>query len=208
MRHASVATAIETRRIASGTAFILMVEVEVIDGDGNYVETLRFCKNTENLEYPTGSGNIYQAANFDVNVNYTANEQPRITMSAKDYTGVIKERLETYDGIVGSNVILRVVNSDLLDQPAEFEETLTVMGSSAPGWDVNFTLGSENPLALRFPFNVQYRNRCPYRYKGERCGYDGALPSCDYTLDGANGCRVHNNIANYGGFPALRNLNI
>jgi phage-related protein len=31
----------------------------------------------------------------------------------------------------------------------------------------------------------------------------GGISSCDYTLDGANGCRAHQNALNYGGFPAI-----
>lgn len=31
----------------------------------------------------------------------------------------------------------------------------------------------------------------------------GGLTSCDYTLDGPNGCRQHANTLNYGGFPAI-----
>lgn len=36
--------------------------------------------------------------------------------------------------------------------------------------------------------------KCTKLYKGTEpggCGYVGDLPSCDFTLDGANGCRVH-----------------
>jgi hypothetical protein len=31
----------------------------------------------------------------------------------------------------------------------------------------------------------------------------GGLASCDYTLDGQNGCRTHKNTSNFGGAPAL-----
>lgn len=31
----------------------------------------------------------------------------------------------------------------------------------------------------------------------------GGLTTCDYTLDGPNGCREHENTLHYGGFPAL-----
>jgi len=32
---------------------------------------------------------------------------------------------------------------------------------------------------------------------------EGGLDSCDYTLDGPNGCRAHKNTLNFGGFPAI-----
>jgi phage-related protein len=31
----------------------------------------------------------------------------------------------------------------------------------------------------------------------------GGLATCDYTLDGPNGCRAHNNTINFGGFPSI-----
>lgn len=33
--------------------------------------------------------------------------------------------------------------------------------------------------------------KCVHSYKDAECGYTGSLPTCDYTLDGANGCRTH-----------------
>lgn len=205
--HATVATLIETRRVASEHAFIILVSAGIKDEEGALVETIRFCKNPVNIEFPTGSGTIYEAANFEIDVSYEANEQPRVSFTANDVTGIIRERMEAYGGAVGSDVTVTVVNTDALDQPPEFQETFEIIGAKAPpGFKVAFSLGSENPLALRFPRNLQYRDRCPYQYKGARCGYAGAMASCDYTLDGANGCRAHSNIANFGGFPALRNI--
>jgi phage-related protein len=32
---------------------------------------------------------------------------------------------------------------------------------------------------------------------------EGGLTSCDYTLDGPNGCRQHQNTVNFGGFPSI-----
>ena len=40
---------------------------------------------------------------------------------------------------------------------------------------------------------------CPYRYKGVLCKYAGALPTCDRTYAGANGCVAHANTLNFGG---------
>ena len=33
--------------------------------------------------------------------------------------------------------------------------------------------------------------------------YSGGLAACDYSLDGDNGCRIHEHSRHYGGFPAL-----
>jgi hypothetical protein len=34
------------------------------------------------------------------------------------------------------------------------------------------------------------------------------MATCDYTLDGANGCRAHDNEINFGAFPALKFVDI
>jgi phage-related protein len=85
------------------------------------------------------------------------------------------------------------------------EQNFVLMSAVAKdeNYSIEFTLGAENPLALRFPYRQQFRNRCEWVYKGNECRYAGGLPSCDLTLDGDNGCRVHNNTYNFGGFFGL-----
>jgi phage-related protein len=131
-----------------------------------------------------------------------------VTITAKDHTRYIASRMENMAGGVFSEVIMRVVNTDRLDRPAEVEHTFQVISSSVQNYIVNFTLGAENPLSIRFPRHMQFRDRCAWRFKGYGCAYAGAAGSCDYTKDGANGCRVKGNTINFRGLPGLVRLAI
>lgn len=202
-RHLTVATIIEANQVASAVAFVELVEVEVVDLNGTFVEYLRFCKNTENLTF---EGNQYLAANFDIKVVQETSEEPRISFNAKDVTGIIRQSMENYGGGVGFKVTLTIVNSAKLTDPPELQETFEVLAASASGFDVSFQLGTENPLSLAFPIGKQYRDRCRHKYKGARCKYAGGLSSCDYSYAGANGCIFHSNEQNFGGFRGLKNL--
>lgn len=205
-RHLTVATVIEANKVASATPFLELIEIEILDANGSHVEWLRLAKNSENVDF---EGNTFYAANFQVSVSQKAGEEPSISISAYDITGAIRGYMERYDGGVGFPLRYIIANADRLEEPAELSEDFTILGSTAPpGYKVNFTIGSESPLRFRFPISIQEADRCRFKYKGLRCKYAGELGSCDYTRFGANGCVAHDNEENFGGFPALRYLNV
>ncbi|MFP3422090.1 hypothetical protein R0K19_22225, partial [Bacillus sp. SIMBA_161] len=75
--------------------------------------------------------------------------------------------------------------------------------ANSQDYTLSFVLGMENPLSLRLPRRMQRRDRCQWQYKGPECKYTGGLKSCDYSLQGPNGCSAHNNEENYAGFPGI-----
>lgn len=202
-RHVSVATAIEKNRIASDVAFVTCIEIEVRDPvTGNYVETVRMVNNNESITY---QGHVYTAANFEFEIKAEAGSIPDITVTARDYTQELQVRMQAYGGGVGFQVRMMEVNTGNLNVAPEVEEVMTVVGASAQDYNVTFTLGAENPLTMRFPRRRQFRDRCPWAYKGAECKYSGPLASCDFTLKGANGCVAHANSLNFGAFAGIRN---
>lgn len=86
------------------------------------------------------------------------------------------------------------------------EYSFTVQSISVSDRAVVAQLGAYNLHKQPFPLNVVKRNHCDYAYKGGRCGYNGALTTCDKTEDGPNGCTVHNNRARFGAFRGLQRL--
>jgi phage-related protein len=119
--------------------------------------------------------------------------------------------MEAMAGGVFSEVVLLVVNTDRLDQPPELEETFQITNSSAKNYIVTFQLGAENPLSIGFPRRRQFKDRCAWQFKGYGCPYVGSLPTCDYTLDGANGCKKHfpgSTALPFKGLPGLVRMNI
>lgn len=199
-RHLSVATAIEKNKIASDVAFILLLEIDIHDQLGTYIETLRLAKNSEDLTY---QGSIFTAANFDADLKLDVEEEPSLQINAEDPTGFIRERMETYGGGVGSTCKLMIVNTGNLSQPPEVEETFEVVSSTSEGYRVSFKLGIENPLTIRFPRRVMYRDQCPLIFKGAECRYAGPDETCTFTYDD---CRGKGNAVNFGGFRGLQTL--
>jgi len=204
--HPSIATAIDKARLASTTVYLALLEIDVLDPTTRAViNTLRYVHNNEAYSF---GGQTYQPAPFDFSVTRAKNEIPRITLSIRDVTLAVQGLMQEYDGGVDFPVRLRIV-STANPGSAEFEESFIILAANADSesYAVNFDLGAENPLSLRFPTRLQFRDRCFWRYKGVECGYTGGLPTCDYTRDGPNGCAAHANTARFGGFPGIRRRN-
>jgi phage-related protein len=199
-RHLSVATAIEKNKIASDVAFVLLLKIDIKDQLGAYVETLHLAKNTEEVVF---QGQLYQPANFDVEMKLDVEEQPSFSANAEDPTGFIRERMEAYGGGVGSDCTVMVVNTGNLAQPPEVKETFEIVGASMQGYKVSFQLGVDNPLATRFPKRLMYRDQCTLIFKGIECKYAGPDASCTYVW---NDCKVKGNQINFGGFRGLQTL--
>ena len=202
-RPLSLATVVEKNRVASDVAFIVLVEVDVIDQDtGNLEETLRFARNNEDITY---RGFTYQKSAFSFKVGESAEGVPDVTVGFMDPTRVVIRKIDEREGGAGWVMrILMIASNDLTSEP-EIEEMVFVMGASINGYQVSFRLGARSPLTMRFPARMQWKDRCQWIYKGEECGYTGGLATCDYSLQGSNGCAAHNNTNRFGGFPGIRN---
>ena len=203
-RHSTIATAIDKHKIASNVVYLTMIEVEVFDPISRAtVEVIRLVSNNENFYW---QGNTYTASHFEVDVVYDQERPPTVGLAFRDHFSVIQPRLQAYGGMLGSNLRMVVVNASIPDNPAEMDEKFVIqtVNANASDYVISFSLGVENPLGLRFPPRLAYRNRCFFQYMGQECGYAGAMPSCDFTMDGENGCKAHSNEHRFGGFPGLR----
>lgn len=188
--------------IASDKTLLIALEVEVKAlNDPTVVETLFLVSNNEDL---TLGGVTYTAFPFRVEFNYEAGSQTNIQVVARDVSRDLQARMQQYNGGVGFNVRLKIFHQDNTAGAPDFEEVFQVVSASSADYTVTWALGSENLLDRNFPGRRQYRDRCSWAYKSSECGYAGALASCDYSLEGVNGCKFHDNAINFGGFPGLR----
>ena len=198
----SLANVIEKNKIASGNAFLVTMEIQLVDSStGLTVDTIFVVNNNEDITYKS---QLYTAFPFDLTIRQESGGIPEITLTAMDYQSVLIQHLNNLSGATGSLFIMRVINSGNLSGDAELEETLELVKSSGSNFSVSLTLGAENALNRNFPSSIQMRDRCRWRYKSTECGYVGALPTCDLTLQGPNGCAAHANTPNFGGFPGLK----
>lgn len=197
----SVASVIEKNKIASTEPFLALLSVEVIDPTTKQpVETFHLARNTEDVTYMDV---VYSAMAFEIELKQEVGAQVSVNLKIADFTRAVQERMQAYGGGIGSNVIITIINHGNLNQPPEVQEFFTVTGASAQGYMVSWTLGAESILAATFPRRKEFRDRCTWRYKGADCKYAGAMPSCDFSLQGPNGCAAHQNTINFGGFPGI-----
>lgn len=201
----SVNSVIDKNKIVSGAVWVVMLDIEIVDPNTReVVDTLYIVKNNEDVVY---QGHVYKAGNFDINLDQRQNSAPTVSITAQDQTGYIEARMEAMAGGVFSNVHLSIVNTQRLDLEPEMRETFQILSSGCKNHVVSFDLGAENFLNIRFPKHSQRQDRCAWRYRGYGCGYVGSMPSCDYTKDGANGCKAHGNLARFRAIPGLIRMN-
>lgn len=198
----SVSSVVEANRLSSGTPWIFLIDLEVVNPiTGTVVIVRHYARNPEDVVF---NGVTYEKGSFDLSIQSAGGQQAQVSLSINDFTQTIQGYMEAHGGGVGSNVTLYVVNTDRLDQPPEIVEYFQIVGASASKYIQTFQLGAENALVQTFPRRRQTKDFCQWRYRDpDTCGYSGALPSCDLTLQGPNGCTAHENSLNFGGFPGL-----
>lgn len=198
----SVATVLEKNRLSSDVPFLVCLDIRVVDpATKALVEVLHLVRNSEDITF---NGFEYRAIMFDMEVTQEAGAQNPVTLTVTDFTKAIQGRMEAYGGGVGFLVTLIVVNAGALGQPPEVVEDFEVVGASAANYIVNFELGVENALARTFPRRRQTRDFCQWRYKeAGTCGSTHPSATCDYTLQGSNGCASKSNTIRFGAYPGI-----
>jgi lambda family phage minor tail protein L len=201
--HVSIATAIDKGKLASGVVYIGLIEIDVLDRDtASVLTTIRLAHNNEPYVF---RGQTYSPCGLNYKINASKGEFPTIDLEIVDVTLALQALMQEYQGGVDFPVRVLLVSSSNSASP-EAEERFTILSGSSGSdtYNVTFEVGAENPLGMRFPWRLMFRNRCPWRYRGLECGYAGPMPTCDFTRDGANGCRAHDNVDRFGGFGGLR----
>lgn len=201
-KHLSLETVIEKNKIASKEAFIILAEIEVTDETtGVYLETVRLARNNEDISH---QGNVYKAVQFEFDATETSDGVPDLSVAIQDPTQAVMAKCEEHGGGIGWKVRFKLVNSADIEADPEIEEMVYIIATSAQSYSVEFSLGARNPLAQRFPRNLQWRDKCGWTFKGDGCRYSGPETFCDYTLQGPNGCSVKANTLRFRGLPGIR----
>ena len=207
----TLASALQKHNIA-GTApwFVLL---DIFPDKDDLTQVLRVVRNTDDVVW---NGNTYLAFNFDIDSidESTTGQLPNVTLKVSNVSRAVEGQLEQFSGGIGAVLVLTVVNAaDLGGDPVQ-QFTWEIIQATATDQWVTFTLGAPNPMLRQFPYGLFVKNHCfhvfnnPTRQaacdpEGAACGYAGALPTCDHTLNGTNGCKVHDNQARFGGFPGI-----
>ena len=134
-------------------------------------------------------------------VTNEAGDLPDVTLAVGDPTGILAGLIDSNPAIDFSTVTLHRYVSGAVAKVAE-TYYFTVERIIVTRDGVTLTLGNLSPVAqAMFPSRRLYRATCTLQYKGDLCGYAGALETCDFTLRAPNGCVAHENQSRFGGVP-------
>lgn len=186
---------LEKNELASGSAWLILLEITLTDGT-----VLRLVNNTEDITF---GGNAYTAINFELDANKEGlkGEIPSVQLKISNVTRLLQSYLESQDGSIGSDITMYIVNSDnLTSDYAELTWEFEIIATQADAFWVTFTLGAANPLRRRFPLYRYIASHCGWRFKSAECGYVGTYSVCNRTLDD---CEDRDNSGRFGGHPGL-----
>ncbi len=197
---------LEKNKIQSDSPWLLFLEITLLTPNNpNEVNPLKlyFVRNPENITY---SGQEYIAFPFTVEPYKSTNkgEIPIVEIKVSNITQYIQKYLEYYQGGVGSNCKITVVNRANLDASyTELEIEYDVISCEANEDFIIFRVGAPNPLTQRFPLYRYIASHCRWTFRDAECGYtETTFANCERTMED---CRERERIEWFGGFPGLRN---
>lgn len=188
---------VEKNKVSSTGVWLILLDIELGE------QHLRIVRNNDYDNPTVWNGNTYQS--FPFNIGDTGQdskgELPKLTIKVSNANGLVEQQINDLQGGVGAKVALYVVHSEHLDLTTpEIEEHYVVKAVTAEEDWVTFTLAGDMVLSQAVPCTRYLKDSCPYQYKDVRCGYNGALPSCNHTL---SDCVAHGNTLRFGGYPAI-----
>lgn len=182
----------EKNKLSTDSAMLVLLEIKLKN-------TVYICYNNEDI---TWKGQLYQAFPFKIGETSEDSDgsDPNVQLQVSNVSQGLQWYVEDSGGGVGTEVILRVVNSKNLNGEADLEEFYTVLDCKVDEQWVTFTLGNDYSARTRRPLDRYMKNNCRFKYKGLRCGYTGSIKTCAHTL---TDCRAHKNSTRFGGFVGI-----
>jgi|10_taG_2_1085330.scaffolds.fasta_scaffold02268_3 lambda family phage minor tail protein L len=209
---------IEKNLLATKQRWVWLYEIEVPTTPAT---RYRFVRDSSQVTF---RGNIYYP--FPISHSETRQDDkgnlPRVNMTVSNVSREVVDNLNSYGGLVGQPVriiltheLAIATNSSIIEH--DFKIVTTNINEDA----VTASLGDLNLYDAKLPQQKMMRFYCRHQYQDGGCGYhvdnsDTAnyLDSCDKSLNGANGCRVHGESEaaagitilhpeRFGGFPGI-----
>lgn len=208
---------LEKNLLASGMEFIWLYEIEVPTSPPT---RYRFVRDTASREFRGNTYSPFPISHSDTKQD-TKGNLPTVTLSVSNATREIIDTLNTYNGLIGQPVrVLLTHELALSTNEAIIEHEYQITNTTVNEESVTAILGDLHIYNAKVPAQRMMRFYCRHQYKDARCGYavptDSAhyLPTCDKSLYGANGCKIHGTSeANaglavihprrFGGFPGI-----
>lgn len=200
MRTLSTAALIEKNKLATDSAWLILLEVTI------GATTLKLVANNEDILW---NGDTWQAFPFELDtVGETGKgEIPAVIVKVSNVTGEVQRLIESNNGVNGVPVVIRVINTEVTTTTPELELSFVVESSTHDEQWITFRLTGANCLTRRVPRRRYLKDFCPFAYGGIECGVSAATmatyPTCNRTF--AN-CTERGNSIRFGGFPWMPKL--
>ena len=193
-----------------GAEWAWIARVQILNVSTGNTDTIRVARFMETVVYDSVN---YLPFPFQIGemIEDVGGQQATVQVTFVDLTGEVSEFLR--DNPLGSAKVrlslvydkntISTAGTGSRDWDSVIAEDYNVQGYMASFEGITLSLGAVNFLDIRFPHRTVSRDRCSFQYKGTGCKYAGGLPTCDFSLQGSNGCEQHNNEANFGAFPSI-----
>jgi len=189
---------IEKNKLSSSNIELLLLEVTYPSED-----PIRLCLNNENIvwNFQTWYPALFSLSGLAETKN---SEIPSVTLTFMDITRVLMPYIETHNGGMGAEIILRVVDSVFLEVTTpKIEESMEILDCSIDSSNkISFKLGAENLINYRCPQNRYLKNHCRYEdFGSSQCGYViTGIETCNRTF---SNCDSLGNSSRFGGVPGV-----
>jgi lambda family phage minor tail protein L len=213
MRLLSSGTKAQAHKQHNARAWVWVYEILLEES----VDATRPFRITSHNESVTIAGKTYQPypVVHDVIAGDAQGNLPQFTLTVSNVSREANYYIEQAKGLSGNRVTIGVFNRAAALTGDLVSFTLQVAGCSVTDTTVSLRLQMPSFFEYAVPPEIFVRGRCRWRYKGVECAYRGALPTCDKTLFGVDGCKIHgddeenNNRPRlhprrFGGFPGLQ----
>ncbi|MBQ0066786.1 MAG: hypothetical protein KBS60_01170 [Phascolarctobacterium sp.] len=183
----------EKNKLSTDSQFAILLKI-------NLAEEVNLCYSNQDI-YWDGKNWVAFPMKIGDNTEDNTGSDPNLTLQVDNVSRALQGAIQNGGGGVGTKVQLYVVNTkNLASATAEFDDEYVVINTKENYQYINFTLGNEYSARTRRPLDRYFKDFCPFKYKGIRCGYCGDKATCNKTL---LDCREHGNSARFGGFPGI-----
>lgn len=208
----------EKNQLATGERFFWLYEIEVPTEPPT---VYRLTRGPEAVAYQGFSYSPFPIRHDTIERDAEGN-LPTTRLTVSNVSREIVRTLELYEGLVGQRVriILAHTLTAGVDGAPVAQEDFRIRDSSADAKAASFTLATRDLFEQTIPKTRMMRTHCRHQYRSAECGYSldetnpNYLPTCDKSLDGPNGCRVHGasyttagetpiHPDRFGGFPGI-----
>ena len=124
----------EKNKLSTDSCFLILLEIRLQN-------TVYICYNNEDV---TWKGQLYQAFPFEIGETSEDSDgsDPNVSLKVSNVAQGFQSHVEESGGGVGTEVILRVVNSLNMSGDADLEEYYTVLSCKIDEQWIEFTLGN------------------------------------------------------------------